>query len=308
MAELVDDQFGRVGIEALVDRRHDAHLHQRLDDIGAALGHAAGQLLHRDAFGNYDVANDAGGILLRLLGAFFLFARAFDGGQRAHAFAGVFIEGLDDRHLPGTPARLFAARGQRLCRRAQAGALHLARGLFFFLGFRHGWAARGSDDIGLDTLDRGLALRLGRGRLGDHVVGRRGCDRRIYFAPGLGGLAARFLGRRQLGLFGGAADGLFGLLDAANFVVALGFFQHLQARRPLTGGQIGEMGAILGAQFGRRQSQILVGRHLGHLSADSRGIGALALDLDGHRLRTAMGEGLLDLAGVHRLPQLTLTA
>ena len=67
MTEFVDDQFGGIGIQALVDRRHDPHLHQRLDDVRAALSHAAGQLLHGDALGNDDIADDAGRILLLLL-------------------------------------------------------------------------------------------------------------------------------------------------------------------------------------------------------------------------------------------------
>ena len=48
VAELADDQLGGVGVDDLVDRRHDAHAHQRLDDIGAALGHAVGEFLDRD--------------------------------------------------------------------------------------------------------------------------------------------------------------------------------------------------------------------------------------------------------------------
>ena len=60
----VDHQLGGVGVDRLVDGRHHAHAHQRLDHVGAALGHAGGQFLHRDGLGNDDLAID---LLLRLV-------------------------------------------------------------------------------------------------------------------------------------------------------------------------------------------------------------------------------------------------
>ena len=47
VAELGHDQLGRVGVDDLIHRRHDAHAHQRLDDVDTALGHAVGQFLRR---------------------------------------------------------------------------------------------------------------------------------------------------------------------------------------------------------------------------------------------------------------------
>src|SRR5215475_7976714 len=59
-----------------------------------------------------------------------------------------------------------------------------------------------------------------------------------------------------------------------------------------------ELGAKGGLLFG----------DLRHLAPGTRGKGALALDLDRHGLRSAMGEGLLHLASIDRLPQLQLSA
>src|SRR5471032_25019 len=64
MTHFGDDQFGRVGIDRLVDGRHHTHAHHRLDHVGAALGHTRGELLHRDDLGNDDLAID---LLLRLV-------------------------------------------------------------------------------------------------------------------------------------------------------------------------------------------------------------------------------------------------
>ena len=46
VAEFGRDQLGGVGVDRLGDGHHDADLHQRLDHVGAALGHAVGELLH----------------------------------------------------------------------------------------------------------------------------------------------------------------------------------------------------------------------------------------------------------------------
>ena len=41
VAVLGDHQLRRIGVERLVDGRHDAHTHQGLDDIGTSLRHPA---------------------------------------------------------------------------------------------------------------------------------------------------------------------------------------------------------------------------------------------------------------------------
>ena len=173
MAEFGDDQLGRILVEPLVDRRHDPHFHQGFDDVGAALGHAGGEILHRDALGDDDVSDHALILGLQQMGPSLLLPRPLDGGQRAHPLPGILVERLDDGDLAGAPARLVAARRQRLGRRPDAAALDLARRLFLFLGLGHG-AARGAHHIGLDALDRGLALGLRHHRLFRHHGGGHG--------------------------------------------------------------------------------------------------------------------------------------
>jgi hypothetical protein len=67
VAELLDHQFGGVGVDRLVDGRHNLHLHERLDHLHAPLGHAVRELLDRDGLGGH-VADDALGRLMGLLG------------------------------------------------------------------------------------------------------------------------------------------------------------------------------------------------------------------------------------------------
>ena len=110
VAELGHHQLGGVGVDHLVDRRHDAHAHQRLDHVGAALGHAVGELLHRDGLGHDDVAHDLDRLLLRLQHALLLaLAGAAHRGEAAHALAVVLVERLGDGELAGAAARLVAA-------------------------------------------------------------------------------------------------------------------------------------------------------------------------------------------------------
>ena len=47
-AELGDQQLGRVLVDGLGERDRRAHLEQGFDEVGAALGHAVGELLHGD--------------------------------------------------------------------------------------------------------------------------------------------------------------------------------------------------------------------------------------------------------------------
>ena len=81
VAELFHDQLGRIGVDLLVGGSHDVHLHQRPDDVGAAFGHAVGQILHCDGLGYDNVANDFQALsrgLQLLLFLSFLFAGAPD--------------------------------------------------------------------------------------------------------------------------------------------------------------------------------------------------------------------------------------
>ena len=67
MPKLPNDEFGGVGVDCLIDRRHHAHAHQRLDHVGAALGHAVCQLLHSDRLGDDDFAHDLDLLLFALM-------------------------------------------------------------------------------------------------------------------------------------------------------------------------------------------------------------------------------------------------
>ena len=58
VAKLFDHQFGGVGVDGLVHRRHHAHFHQHADHIAGALGHTVGELTHSDGFRHDDVADD----------------------------------------------------------------------------------------------------------------------------------------------------------------------------------------------------------------------------------------------------------
>ena len=174
------------------------------------------------------------------MGARFSFSRARrDGGQRAHALAGVLVERLDDGQLAGAAARLVAARrrrglagGRTPVRLALAAAplpLPPAR--------RHGGRARCARTLGSHALDRAARPWLRRApalpsprrrprapRSGGSTSlrGSRAASRRRFF---LGGLGAP-LPRR-------AARASSASLLAAHLVVAPGLFQRLQARRAL---------------------------------------------------------------------------
>ena len=76
VAELGDQQLGGVLVDGLGERDRHAHLEQRLDQVGAALGHAVGELLDGDRLGNDDVADLLGGGAGLPGGARFSFSRA----------------------------------------------------------------------------------------------------------------------------------------------------------------------------------------------------------------------------------------
>ncbi len=104
VAELGHDQLRRVGVDGLVDRRHHAHAHQRLDHVGATLGHAVGEFLNRDDFRHHDVAGDLHGLLPHAQALLLTLTSA---PQRRHAagpFGLVAAQRLGDRHLAAAAA------------------------------------------------------------------------------------------------------------------------------------------------------------------------------------------------------------
>ena len=50
VAHFLGDDLRRIGIDHVVDRVHLALLHQELDDVDGALGHAVGEFLDGDRF------------------------------------------------------------------------------------------------------------------------------------------------------------------------------------------------------------------------------------------------------------------
>jgi hypothetical protein len=57
VAKFLHQELRGVGVDRLIDRRHDPHFHQRLDHLAAAFGHAVGQFLDGDRLGHDDLAD-----------------------------------------------------------------------------------------------------------------------------------------------------------------------------------------------------------------------------------------------------------
>ena len=178
VAEFCHHQLGGVGIERLRHGRHDAELHQGLDDLGRAGGHAIGEFLHGDLFWQNDVTHDfhlIGAQPLQFRLAAFAFALAAHRGERADAFVLALDRGLNV-DAAGTPAVVGGglARGddRRLARGGAAGAGAADRtGVVLLLaaatqaqGFRGG-GRRGRRGGGAGAAARVLARSGGGGRL-----------------------------------------------------------------------------------------------------------------------------------------------
>ena len=66
VAEFLGDELGGVGVDHVGDLRHLALLHQQLDHVDRALGHAVGELLDGDRLRDRDLADE---LFLRLVAA-----------------------------------------------------------------------------------------------------------------------------------------------------------------------------------------------------------------------------------------------
>jgi hypothetical protein len=113
VAHLRHHQLGGVGIDHLVDGGHHAHAHQRLDHVGAALGHAGGEFLDCDGLGNRDLAID---FLLRLVGVLAATLTLQAATLLRHRPAAEIVLALDRAthvDLVGAALRSLAARTRR---------------------------------------------------------------------------------------------------------------------------------------------------------------------------------------------------
>ena len=216
MAEFLNHQFGGVGVEGLGNRRHHAHLHQGLDDLGRAGGHAVREFLHGDLFRQDDVAHDLhliGSQPVEFLLTAFAFALTAHRGQRADLFVLTL-----DRRLNVDPAGSAAIVGAALGgddrwlagrNAARASAADRAS-VIFVLG------PSGTQPQRLGRGGGGLLRRCRRaagGRLGDRLgrlLLRRRWWRRCRLHGFLGGVRAvgSACGRRR---GGGGIRGALGL-------------------------------------------------------------------------------------------------
>ena len=179
-------QFGGVGVDNVVGRRHHAVLHQHLDDVHGAARHAVGQIGHRDGFRNDDVARTGGTGRLRLVALVDALQMALVGGDRAHALI-VIGQSAGDGQLAAAAFAFGDFLGRRRLDGHQLAADLLGGAFFFFFIFQP--AARrfgGRDAAGRFQTARGFLLGA---LLGQFV----------------GGLAGVFL---DLALFGRHAFGL----------------------------------------------------------------------------------------------------
>ena len=278
-----------------------AHLEQGLHQVGAALGHAVGELLDGDRLGDDDVADLLGLRAGLLMGALLLFAGATKRGQRTGAGVALVVESSGDGELAALAAMLVAA-------------------------------ARRAGRLG--TLGRYMAV-LGTGMAGTPVLvlldgdGRRSGGLGRSVAAGLfgllflGGLLRLVLGA-LLGLFLGAAI----FLGAATLVIArrlgllvlaparflerreaifLGLAQQLLLALAARGGIFGRPRSRLGRRRGlRRARNRLRSRNrlrLCRLGLARTAEDAALLDLDHDGVRAAMAEALLHLARLDRALQ-----
>jgi hypothetical protein len=89
MAEFLHDQFGRIGINTLRQRCHNAHAEEAFHHIPTTGSHTIGQFLHGDAFRHHHIAHHAfrtGTKTRQFLLAPFTFTRTPDRGDGTRTF------------------------------------------------------------------------------------------------------------------------------------------------------------------------------------------------------------------------------
>ncbi len=189
MTEFRRDEFGKVGVDDVARLHHLAFLHQVLDDVDGAFGHALRQFLNGDGFRQDDFAHDLFARFLHLAAAELLLAAAH-GGHGAATLRTVFVERRVQRQLALTAAIVSLRTGRNLGRSgtrdlaARCTGTGATTAFFFFVvsaaatarsaGCRHGCTGIGT------RCDR---LRLHRATdLNTSGRTRNGCNgRRCFF-------------------------------------------------------------------------------------------------------------------------------
>ena len=293
VAELGDEQLGRVLVDRLRQSNRRAHLEEGLDQVGATLGHAVCEFLNGDCLGDDHVPDLLGRRTGLHVVTLFLFASATERGERAGA-ALVFVgQGAADGELPRMAAifatarrtrRLGALRRRRMARTAEAALLgffgHRNSSRFCILRRRR------------CSCGKRLFLSSASGFLG-------GC---LFGATILLGSATLFLVGRTLGLFLAAARilerghaGFLRLAEKARL--------HFLAVRDLFGrGRPARLRSCRSNRLRRWCGRRRFGNGLGRRRRSFARLreDAPLLPLDDYRVRAAVAEALLDLAGLYR--------
>ena len=309
VSELRDHNFGRVGVNGLVDRHHLAQSHHPLDDLAAAHRHAVGQFTDENGFGHDDLADDLlcrplGHLPLELLLAQLL-ARASGRCEAAGALLAVLlVQCLSNGELAApapTAGTLSGRQGGTLLVALAALALFVIGG-----SRRRCFGSRCLVPLGDDAL------------LVEQPLGLLLCTElrlSLPFAP-FGFLTRAALGRFTLHLesrfFLGAGTSLLARPFTGFLVGLLGLFEGPKAARTLLGTEVFQderrslvLLLLHGSGNGRRRLGLFRddrrgGWRLGVLVPDTDG--PPLLDHDGDILLAAMAETLLHgTAGFGRL-------
>ena len=117
VAEFLGDELGGVGVDHVVDLHHLALLHQKLDDVDGALGHAVGEFLDGDRLRDRDLADE---LFLGLAARWPWCAAGCGGGTRRpeRSRTSSAVSAVTSVSRP----RGFSARGARRPWRAAPGA------------------------------------------------------------------------------------------------------------------------------------------------------------------------------------------
>ena len=297
VAELGDQQLGGVLVDRLGDGDRHAHLEQRLDQVGAALGHAVGEFLHGDRLGDDDVADLLGRRAGLHVVALFLLAGAAERGERAGAAVVLVGKGAGDGELAAMAAIVVAAAASGGRARGASARAH---------GRRGGGTARSSSSSRLGDAAARRGAGCGFGGAARFFLGLRGAlPRRLLPRPcdslRRGGVsssvcstlaavlaAARFLERGQARFLG--------LAQQLRPAVPCGAVMSSPARR-LARLPARARPASAPASGARRRARAWAPRRAGFARAAED---AALLDLDDDRVRAAVAEALLDLAGLDR--------